>query len=128
MKKEKILKVMAIVLLVVYAIIFGIMIVNKVMMQTVAGEMSGEVLAQTGASVHYALVHSACNILFNILVLVSLKNRRFIIPTVVVGVVISVAMRFVSYWMLGRISYITWSLVLRVVMLVMLLLIYREKK
>lgn len=128
MKKEKILKAVSIILLVIYAIIFGIMMINKVMMKGEPDVLDSGVFAVTDGAINYALFHSACNLIFNILALISLKKQHFIIPTIFIGILISVGMRFVSYIILGKVMWITLSLMLRLVMLFLLVLIYRERK
>lgn len=125
MNKEKCLKVMSIILLIIYAIIFVFMIINQFMMGTTSG-ISADVLAVSKAAIHYGLIHSVCNIAFNILALCSLKYRKIMLPTVVIGVVISIAMRYVSYIFLGSVSYITLSLVLRIFMMILLVMLFRE--
>ena len=125
MKKEKCLKTMSIILLIIYAIIFVFMIINQFMMGTTSG-ISADVQAASKAAINYGLIHSMCNLVFNILVLCSLKYRKIMLPTVVIGLVISIAMRYVSYIILGSISYITLSLVLRIVMMILLVMLYHE--
>ena len=48
---------MSIILLLIYAVIFVIMLVNLGMIQQAAEDMSSGVLATTRAAVYYALIH-----------------------------------------------------------------------
>lgn len=76
MRKKKIIQWMSIILLLIYAVIFVIMLVNLGMMQQAAEDMSSGVLATTRAAVYYALIHGGCNLCFNAMALLSLKYRK----------------------------------------------------
>ena len=122
MRKKKIIQWMSIILLLIYAVIFVIMLVNLGMMQQAAEDMSSGVLATTRAAVYYALIHGGCNLCFNAMALLSLKYRKLTIPTIFVGLLISVVMCFVSNYLLG--TY--WNSSLALVMIVLLSLLYRD--
>ncbi len=126
MRKKKIIQWMSIILLLIYAVIFVIMLVNLGMMQQAAEDMSSGVLATTRAAVYYALIHGGCNLCFNAMALLSLKYRKLTIPTIFVGLLISVVMCFVSNYLLGTYWNSSLAFVLRMVMIVVLSLLYRD--
>lgn len=126
--KEKILRGISVVLLIIYGIIFLFMLVNRMLMGAADSGMSAVVQQVTNQAIAYGLLHSAINVGYTILVLCALKRRRYIPFTIVIGCIISVLMRFLPLWLLGNVSYVSVPLLCRIVSMVLLFLIYRETK
>lgn len=125
---KKITKIFFYILLLIYATIFIVMLYNQIAMHMSSDVLSNDAFVDTRKAVTFGLLHSAINVAYTLIAIFALKRPKIIPIILVLGVAISVIMRFVPMWILGNVSFFSLPLVCRLIVMLLLFFLWRKEE